>query len=389
MKIIDWLAEFFGRTESQGEIPLTEKAASSDEAKLYIRMFAIECVVNIIAATISRCEIRTFLNGKETKGEEYYIWNYKPNVNQNSTQFKMKLIRKLLIDNEVLVLNIGNQLVVADSYTTSKKYALKEWVFEQVKVEDLIFERSFQMSEVMYFKLNDENIKHLLDMILVGYNQIINMAIRKYKRSGGRKGKVTIDKSRTGKEKDNDNLSDLFNRQFRKYFNDENAVITVQNGMDYTEIPGEGSKKSTSEITDLTSLTKEAFAQAARAYRVPPALISGEIADVEKITKNFLTFCIDPLADLLENEIVSKRYGKEVLKGSYLFIDTTCIQHIDVFAIAEKIDKLISNGIYCIDEIREKIGEAPLNTPWSRRHYLTKNYDNIESAQKGGDTNEV
>lgn len=383
MNVIEWLAEKFGLTGPSGEIMLTDKAVSSEETQLLIRSFAIESVVNIISATIARCEVRTFVKGKEVRGDEYYLWNYKPNVNQNSTQFKMKLIRKLLIDNEALVLDISGQLVVADNYSEPVKYALKEWVFEHVTVENLTFDRSFKMSEVMYFKLNEENIKNLLDGVLDSYNQLIAMSIKKYKRAGGRKGKVTVDSTRRGDEKAQEKLSDLFNRQFRRYFEDENAVIQLSNGTDYTEIPGDGSRKSTSDVVDLISLTKEAFAQAARAYRVPPALISGEIADVQKITDNLLTFCINPIVDLLENEICSKRYEKGVLKGSFLFIDTTCIRHIDIFDIAEKIDKLIANGMYCIDEIREKIGDAALNTKWSRRHFITKNYDAIDTVEGG------
>jgi phage portal protein BeeE len=43
--------------------------------------------VNIVANAVSKCEFKTFLNGKEDKGKEYYLWNIEPNKNQNSSDF--------------------------------------------------------------------------------------------------------------------------------------------------------------------------------------------------------------------------------------------------------------------------------------------------------------
>ena len=124
----------------------------------------------------------------------------------------------------------------------------------------------------------------------------------------------------------------------------------------------------------------------ARAFNIPVSLLKGDVSDVEKITKNFLTFCIDPLCEMIQTEINRKRYGKkQVQKANYLKTDTTTVMHTDIFDIAEKIDKLIASGMYCIDELRKKLGDAPLNTEESRKHFITKNYQEI-TAVEGGDT---
>ena len=64
--------------------------------------------------------------------------------------------------------------------------------------------------------------------------------------------------------------------------------------------------------------------------------------------------------------------------------------HIDVFEIAEKIDKLISTGMYSIDELRSKISDTILNTDWSDKHWITKNYSEITQIDnlEGGDDSE-
>lgn len=87
---------------------------------------------------------------------------------------------------------------------------------------------------------------------------------------------------------------------------------------------------------------------------------------------------------MLEKEINRKRYGKTAyLKGSFLRIDTTCIKHVDIFSVAEKIDKLISCGVYSVDELRAKLKEVALNTKWSKQHWITKNYSQIDNLEGG------
>lgn len=385
MKFLDWIKDFFG--VNQDTIYVNQQAIASQEAQLAIEYFAIITAINMIAGTISKCEFKTYLEGNEIKAGEYYLWNIEPNKNQNSSQFIQELVSKLLYYNECLVIEMNGQLIIADDFV-QKEYAVVENIFTGVSRGDMKFNRSFRMSEVLYFKLGNNDIRVLLSNLMKGYNNLINMAIGKYKRSGGRKGIAKVDKTATGDPDFQSKVDDLFNNRFKSYFEAENAVIHVPRGVEYTEQNGEGNKKSTSEIVDISSITKEAFERAAQAFKIPPALLRGDIADVEKITDNLLTFCIDPACDLIREEIVRKRYGQNsFLKGSYLKIDTTCIKHIDIFSIAEKFDKLIASAGYSVDELRIKAGDTPLNTWWSRKHWMTKNYSDIENM-KGGENDE-
>jgi hypothetical protein len=60
-----------------------------------------------------------------------------------------------------------------------------------------------------------------------------------------------------------------------------------------------------------------------------------------------------------------------------------------MFAVAPAVANLISSGVKCIDEVREMLGDAPLNNDWSRKHFITKNFEEIErflkSPQEGGE----
>ncbi|AGK95401.1 phage portal protein [Clostridium pasteurianum] len=383
MKFLDWVKDFFG--VDQSTVYLNQQALATQEVQLAIEDFAICMAINLVASAISKCEFKTYLKGNEVKGDEYYLWNVEPNVNQNSSQFLQELVSKLLYYNECLVLDINGQLIIADDFYQNE-YALVPNYFTDVSRGTMTFNRSFNMNEVLYFKLSNTDIKQLLSNLIKGYNNLLNMAIGKYKRSGGRKGIVRLNKAPSGDKDFQQKIDDLFNNKFKSYFEAENSVLHLPNGFEYDEQNGEGSKKSISEITDISNITKEAFERVAQALKIPPALLRGDIADIGKVTDNFLTFCIDPIVSMIGEETTRKRYGKQAFsQGSYLKVDTTCIKHIDIFSIAEAFDKLIASGGYSIDELRIKCGEAPLNTWWSKKHWMTKNYSDIQDL-KGGDT---
>ena len=382
MKFLDWVKDFFG--VDQATVYVNQKAIATQAVQLAIEDFAITTAINMVASSISKCEIKTYLNKEEFKGEEYYLWNVEPNKNQNSSQFMQELVSKLLYYNECLVIDINGQLIIADDFF-QKEYATLENYFTDVSRGDMDFHRTFRMSEVLYFKLSDTDVRALLSKLMVGYNNLLNMSIGKYKRSGGRKALARIKKTGTGDKEFEKKVDDLFNNRFKSYFEAENAVIHIPDGIDYEEQNGEGSKKSTSEIVDISAITKEVFERVAQAFKISPALLKGDIADIEKLTNNFLTFCIDPLSCMMQEEINRKRFGKSAfLSGSLITIDTTRIKHIDIFDIAEKIDKLIASGGFSIDDLRIQCGLMPINTDWSKKHWITKNYQDINNLE-GGD----
>lgn len=381
MKFLDWIKDFFG--VDQSIIYVDQQALATQEVQLAIEYFAITSAINLVSSAISKCEFKTYLEGKENKEGEYYLWNVEPNINQNSSQFLQELVSKLLYYNECLVIDVNGQLIIADDFYQNE-FACVENYFTDVSRGTMNFNRSFKMSEVLYFKLSNTDIRQLLSDLIKGYNNLLNMAIGKYKRSGGRKGIAKVDKPPTGDQEFQKKIDDLFNNRFKSYFEAENAVIHIPKGVEYTEQNGEGSKKSTSEIVDIQAIAKEIFDRVGQAFKISPALLRGDIADIEKITDNFLTFCVDPITSMMGEEGTRKRYGKAAfIQGSYMEVDTTCIKHIDLFNISESFDKLIASGGYSIDELRIKAGDTPINTDWSKKHWITKNYQDVDDL-KGG-----
>lgn len=379
---------------------ITEYIDQKEWNRLAIYEFALHSGINIIANALSACEVRTFGNWKEIQKDQYYCWNYEPNMNMNASQFKQKLVWSLIYRNECLVIQTAKgDLLIADSYEHNQ-YALYQDTFRNVTVgidngsgvsSPYTFQKTFRMEDVLYYRLSNRNITALLEQLMNDYQDLLKSAIQKFYKSGGERGIVTIDSNAStatfGKKEDgsprtfNDVYTDLLNNQFKQYFKSPNAVLPLFKGFDYQTKGGEASKKSTSEIKDVTDLTDEIYKKVANALQIPPALMKGDIADVTALTRNLITFGIDPIAKMIETENNRKLYRKEVLNGNYQMIDTSRIMHMTAAELSAASDKMISCGGWNIDDIRRKAGDAPLNTEWSKKHFLTKNYEELNALE--------
>lgn len=343
---------------------------------IYIRELAFWTCVNKIANALSKCEFKTYIGNVSVKKSEYYLWNVEPNRNQNSPAFLTKLIGKLYRNNEVLVVQSNGQLLVADSFE-KVKYALYDYTFKNVTVDDFKFGKSFQQSEVLYWELNSVDMKQLVNGIYNSYKDLISYASKAFQRSRGSRGILEIDAQAQAADDFSDTLQELMNNYFKRFFGSDNAVLPLYDGYKYTDI---GSKTYSNETTrDIKAMTDDIFDFTARAFSFPPSLAKGDVQDTGKATDELLTFCIDPLAHMLEDEINRKRNGLEgFLRGDYTKIDTTTVKHIDIFDIATPVDKLISSGAFTINDIRKLIGEPEITEDWADQHFITKNYSTIQ-----------
>ena len=386
-KFIDFLRDVFLPGETYN---LDYKTGISEQiTALAVTQFAARMAENMIAALISKCEFQTYLNDEAVKSSEWYLWNFAPNPNESGPALKTKLVQKLASGRDALVIEQGSELYVAESFTVSNRvmYPAK---FTDVTLlapdgSQYTLDRTFTADDVLYFRSGNADVPALLQNVELAYENLMQLATGKYKRAGGRRGVARIKKTPSGDEEKRKEYQAAVDKIFRKYFTEENGLAVLNEGIDFAETPNQAQTGSQNEVNNLVTLTKEAFYRAAQAYRIPPILLLGEVADLSSAMQMALTVCIDPLVNVIETEINRKRYGLgSILAGSRLRIDTTHIEHVDIFSIAGKADKLIADGVCSIDEIRALIGLLPLNTWWSEKHWMTKNYDGIEAAGEEG-----
>lgn len=369
-------------------IELSQKAEDTGYYALAIEDFAIQVAINLIAGLIAKCKFRTVVNGEEKEGIDFYRWNYEPNINQNGAEFKTELISKMLYYNEALIFEINGQMLIADDFTRTQ-YALYPNKYSNVRRGDFLSGKNFYESDIMYFGYANKDTKELLSGLLNGYCELIGQSMDKYKRAGGRKGVVKTDINPQKDEAWQKALNDLYGNRFKSYYKNENALVVLPKGIDYTEISASGSQKSTSDVTDIINLTNETFAKVGQCFKLPKALLLGDVANLDSSLDEALTTAIEPIISWLESEIIRKQYGQEAYtKGYYLKIDTTTIKHIDIMDVAGNLNNILSTGLYNVDQLRRKLGELPLNTWWSKQHYMTLNNARAEQIASEGNNDE-
>lgn len=378
-----WLS---GKTAQEPE-PVTFAEFFDLSTDLYIRELAFQSCVNLVGNALSKCEFKTYDGNVEKKGDEYYLWNVEPNQNQNSSAFLHKLVHQLFNDRTALVVQYGGKLHVADSFTR-REYALYDDLFEQVTVGDFTFNQTFRQSDVLFFEVASEDMRRLTNGLYLSYGKLIAYGIQSYQKSRGTKGAMSVNVQMMGNDEFKRRYEAIQNEGFKRFANADNAVLPLYEGMNFTELAHktysqENTRDIRSMIDDVTDFT-------ARAFGIPPALLDGSVQDVGAATDQFLTFCVDPLVDNIQDEIMRKRYGRQALaRGDYIRIDTSSIKHIDLLSASPNIDKLVSSGVVCINDIRALLGQPLILEPWAYSHFMTKNYATVAEllkALEGGET---
>lgn len=357
---------------------MKDKDVQSAMYEVYLRELAFWTCVNKIANAISKCEFKTYIKKKEVKGQEYYLWNYEPNQNQNATSFMNKLIGKLYRNNECLVVEVNNHIYVADSYS-KEVLALKEYRFSGITFDGYELSETREMSEVMFFELNSENMRNLTNGMYETYSKLLIYAQDAYKKSRGKKGILNIGAIAQESENFDETFQELMSTHFKNFFESDSAVLLLFDGYEYQDISESGKTYSTESTRDIKSLADDIFEFTARAFSFPPSLAKGDVQDTGKAIDELLTFVIDPLIKMLQQEINRKRNGYTGFKaGNYVKIETLAVKHIDIFDIATPVDKLISSGAFTINDILEVLGKPKIEEDWANQHFMTKNYSKIQ-----------
>lgn len=371
-----FLTDWLNRTVSDAELEtVTGKLAES----LYYKELAMYIAKSYIANTISKCEFLVYENGQEVKNELYYALNVSPNNNQNSSQFLNKLINTLYDKNEVLVIQKGNRLYTADSFTINEQ-PLHDNVFENIVIENYPIAKSVRASDAFYFKLDDDGVKKLIDGMFSTYGQLVNCAVASYKRGRGQKYKLILENIQAGDKKFAEQFNTVIKEQLKSFIESDTAVYPQFRGQDLVELP-----KSVETSNDLISLRKEMFDIVAQAFKIPQTMMYGNITNMQEIVKVYLTFCIDPLADMISEELTRKTNTFKTWNGgkNFIKVDTSRINHFDILDVADKADKLIASGVACVDEVRKVLDMQELGTEFSQKHWITKNYSDVSESLTG------
>lgn len=392
MKVGKKLYDLLGRRYGEGEI-VSDNECTTEEVSLYFKALAFYIGVSYIAEMISKCPIKVFDRGMDavdttenSSAINYklmnYIFNYRPNPNENAVEFKRKIIFKLCYLNEVLVFMYKNNFYIADSYSV-EHHPIEGDIYDDISLhnETRTFRR--KASDVIILRLDDENVQNLVNGMLDEYNNILQTAVKSFNRNNGTKYKVSVVTPEVGNKKftqqDNDNKQE----KLKKFLENPNAVFFAYKGQDIAQI-----SSTTKSGEDIQNIRKDMFEVAAQALKMPVTMLYGNVTNYKDLINGWASVTIEPITKLIDTEFTAKTIPiEEIMNGSRLMIDTSMLMHLDFFDMCEKAQHAIGNGTHNIDDVREKMGDNKLNTDFSRQHWLSKNYDKIDNMLNSVDNN--
>ena len=365
------------------------------EQQLLIKDHAIHHAIDLIAKTIAKSEIKVYRKDKKdnkikaVKNDEYYKLNVRPNENEEATSFFYKVISKYLEEEDALIINFNNQLYLADSYNMSSSLLYAK-TYSNVKISDdegnsMIFEHTFPSDDVIRLNLKSSKIKETLDDYYSELGKLLGITSSRYKFTNSNKFRLKtlgnqpklIDPY-TQKEISYENYKEKLTKGL---FEEGDAVILLSENFGLEKI----NLGEVSTTESWTKLEKTWSDKVAMSFNIPLDIFYGNKTDKSTSTTDFITFGVLPHLQIFEDGLNSKIIEKEAyLNGEHIKVNRFNMQHRDILDSAINMDKLFADG-YSHNEINEIVGLSQIDEPWADEHYITKNYENVNSILKGGE----
>lgn len=358
--------------------------------KAYIKKWALNTCINHIARTISQTKFEVIDKGvKDETSVTYYKLNVRPNTDESASTFWQRAIRKLIFDNEVLIVVTDTKdLIIADDFER-EEYALYDDIFKHVKVKDFEFERNFKMSEVIYITYSNESISSLLDGLFTDYGNIFARIVKYNLMSNQIRATLSFDGNVNAQTQQN--MQNFINKSYEAFEQNDIAIVPVQKGYEYKEHTTQSQSKSTSQIEDLTKVPNQLLKYVASSLGIPFPLIDGSVADIEAMTDNYMKFCIMPILENIVDELNAKWFSEEDYREGKR-IKAISIDAYDPIQKAEAIDKLIASSVFTANQVLDMFGYPPSDDEDADKRVITKNLQSVkevsESSLKGGENNE-
>ncbi|MEK4502795.1 phage portal protein [Bacillus sp. FSL R12-0069] len=353
--------------------------------RVHMKRLAIDTCISFLGRTISQSEFRVKNGEAFEKNELYYRLNVRPNKNMTASTFWEKFIQKLVYDNECLVIQADDgDLLIADDFEHNE-YAVFEDTFTNVTVKDYQFKRSFKQSEVIHLKYRNDKLSPLIDGLFADYGDLFGRILSSQKRKNQIRGTVDMDMIGAKTQEQVDKLQKFIDDVYQAIGKKDIAIVPQQKGIEYKEVYN-GSANGPS-VEEINKVTNGFLNQVAMAMGISTALIYGEMADIEKQTKNYMNFTVKPLLKKISDEVNVKFFEmNEYLEGQR--VEVKSISYQTIFDLAESIDKLISSSAFTGNELRLEVGYDISNDPNLNKHYITKNYTETHLTEGGEKQND-
>ena len=383
--MFEWL--FKSKT---GDVSNVLGIIATDLTKVQLAVMAQEKAAGMIAKAIAKSEIVLTQGEKRRKDEEYYRLNIRPNDNETGTDFWFHVARELVATGDCVVVRMPNGKYYRANAYQMDDYVLFGKTYSNITITDgyneVALRYGVSSDDILHFRYGTDKLRKFADNVLNNLNDalnavqsletIANTPLLKYKVDAniqfrrrsidGKEVRLTLD-----------NVLDEFKD---KIDGKKLAILTEQTG---TSLEFMDVKKQVT-AAEVASLADTINKECAAAYDIPLGVFNGQITEQSDATNEFITYAVSPVAEVINDTLNAKLVGQaDYIKGERAFVWLAHFKHIDVIDAANSLDKLRAIG-FTLDEIFEMVGYPALNTDFSTKRALTKNYA-TEGMEEGAE----
>lgn len=349
---------------------------------LYLKYLAIDKSAEFLARVFSVAEFRYKSGDKVVDNTWSYLLNIKPNKDENASVFWQRVIYQMITKNEVLIIKSDDdQLLIADSFVR-RSYALYDDVFESVSVKEYQFKRSFNRSEVIYLRYNNNDLSLYLDRLFTDYQKLYERMVEAIARNNQIRGVLEVKGASQFSAEQTEKLKTYSERLFKAFRDRSVAIVPMINGVDYQEI-GNSSNGSKTSVEELKSLRQQFENDVADIIGIPTALLRGEVAGIKEAKEFFNSYCLKILNRRIEDELNATLITPENYRAGES-IQIIGLDKPDIFDLATNIDKLVASSAFNVNEVRAEVGYEAVEH--GDVFLVTKNYQEYDMIEKGGET---
>lgn len=378
------IVDFLGNVLGEDGKPTGSKVFEAEERCRWMEV-ARSILESYCIAAIQMSTVRIYrsVDAPEAADHESWLWNVSPNPNQSRAEFVAEMLHVALTDRDgALVVpitrNRQTQLWLADGYSINEQPG-REDRYEYVSIggSTEVARRSYRASEAYRFKLMPcPGWSDLLTLAVKEYQELGAAAEAAFEDSNAMRYKLSTETPVSGNDKNMGRIAEYIDQSLKPFLKGDRGVLPVYKGFDLTRLAGASSAASWRRSEDIINIRKDMFDAVAACFRVPVSLLYGNTNNFEAVWTSFVTFCVDPIARATADEIARKTLTEEEwMAGGRVVVDTSHIKHVDLFDVADKVEKLVGSSIDTPNEIRTFTGQRPSSAPGMDEYQRTKNFE--------------
>jgi hypothetical protein len=290
-----------------------------------------------------------------------------------------------------LVVPARDALWIADGWTENKRPG-RASRFENISIggSTEVVPRPLWAGEVFVFRLPETSKwRVLFAQMEAAYDEMAKSSIDAFGDKNDRRYLMYVDQQQAGQSAQQQKVEEYLKNQVAPFIQGTDVALPLFRGFDLKRMESDYSGGETT--LDVVQIRQECFKIVATCLGIPYSFLEGNVNNFDSVSDSVLTFLIDPIAKVIQDELVSKLFTPiQWGHGSYVKVDTTHIRHVDIFAVADKVEKLIGSSIDTPNELRVLTGQEPVEAPGMDDYHMTLNHTDLSDREGsgGGDNND-